>query len=102
MADRPSSSALQGSVRVHGRRGTLVSRWKVRRIRVGEGLLLRAFRLHALADAPTAFGSTWAREQAFAEEVWHQRAADGAAGIERVTVVAERGGPWVGMASGLA
>jgi len=78
------------------------SHWKVRRIRVGEGLLLRAFRLHALADAPTAFGSTWAREKAFAEEVWHQRAADGAAGIERVTVVAERGGPWVGMASGLA
>ena len=61
-----------------------------------------AFRLHALADAPTAFGSTLAREQAFAEEIWQQRAADGAAGIERVTVVAERDEQWVGMASGLA
>jgi GNAT superfamily N-acetyltransferase len=43
-----------------------------------------------------------AREEAYAEEVWHQRATEGAAGIERVTVVAERGKEWLGMASGLA
>jgi GNAT superfamily N-acetyltransferase len=76
--------------------------WRVRRIRVGEGLRLRAFRLHALADAPAAFGSTLAREQAYAEEVWRQRAAEGAAALERVTVVAERDEQWVGMASGFA
>jgi GNAT superfamily N-acetyltransferase len=76
--------------------------WSVRQIRDGEGLRLRALRLHALADAPAAFGSTLAREQAFAEEVWHQRAADGAAGFDRVTVIAERDERWVGMASGLA
>jgi GNAT superfamily N-acetyltransferase len=63
---------------------------------------LRALRLHALADAPTAFGSTLAREQAFAEEIWHQRAADGAAGLDRITVIAERDERWVGMASGMA
>jgi len=36
-----------------------------------------------------AFGSTLAREQAFAESVWHELAADAAAGTERVTFIAE-------------
>jgi GNAT superfamily N-acetyltransferase len=63
---------------------------------------LRALRLHALGAAPTAFGSTLAREQGFAEAVWHQRAGEGAAGLDRVTVIAERDDRWVGMASGLA
>jgi GNAT superfamily N-acetyltransferase len=76
--------------------------WRVRRIDAGEGLRLRGLRLHALADAPTAFGSTLAREEAYAEAVWHQRASEAAAAIERVTFVAERAGDWLGMASGLA
>jgi GNAT superfamily N-acetyltransferase len=80
----------------------VTTHWRVRRIDAGEGLRLRGFRLHALADAPTAFGSTLAREEAYAEEVWHQRATEGAAAIERVTFVADRGGEWLGMASGLA
>ena len=54
----------------------------VRRIRADEALRLRAFRLRALADAPTAFGSTLAREEAFPESVWHERASAGAAGSE--------------------
>ena len=49
----------------------------VRRVRPDEGLRLRALRLRALADAPWAFGSTFAREQAFAESVWHERTAQG-------------------------
>jgi len=81
---------------------SVASHWRVRRIDAGEGLRLRGFRLHALADAPTAFGSTLAREQAYAEEVWHQRATEGAAAIERVTFVAEHAGEWLGMASALA
>jgi GNAT superfamily N-acetyltransferase len=76
--------------------------WQVRRIRVDEGLRLRALRLRALADAPTAFGSTHAREEKFAEEVWHSRAANGAAGLASVTTVAEQADRLVGMASGLA
>ena len=76
--------------------------WSVRQIRDGEGLRLRTLRLHALADAPTAFGSTLAREQAFGEEVWRERAAHGAAGLDRVMVVAERDDRWVGMASAIA
>jgi len=60
---------------------------------------LRALRLRALADSPTAFGSTLEREEQFPEDVWHERAAGGAAGIDRVTFVAEHEGRWVGLAT---
>src|SRR5262245_45019348 len=75
---------------------------RIRRIRADEGLALRALRLHALADAPTAFGSTLAREEGFPETVWHERAAGGAMGADRVTFIAERGARWIGLATGLA
>lgn len=75
---------------------------EIRRIRVDEGLQLREFRLHALADAPMAFGYTLAREKAFADDIWHDRAARGAAGDDRVTFIAEQNGRWVGSATGLA
>ena len=74
----------------------------VRRIRAHEGLRLKAFRLRALAEAPTAFGSTLAREQAFEESAWHERAAGSAEGAERAVFVAEEGDRWVGMATGVA
>jgi len=50
---------------------------EVRQIRANEGLKLRAVRLRALADAPTAFGSTLAQEEKFPERVWHARAERG-------------------------
>ena len=74
----------------------------VRRIRPDEGPRLRALRLRALADAPLVFGSTLAREQAFAEDVWRDRATQGAAGERVVTYVAEADDRWIGMATGLA
>jgi hypothetical protein len=74
----------------------------IRRIRADEGLKLRAFRLSALADSPMAFGSTLAREEAFPELVWHERAAGGASGADRVTFIAEEHGEWIGLATGLA
>jgi GNAT superfamily N-acetyltransferase len=76
--------------------------WRVRRIRSKEGLALRALRLHALGDAPWAFGSTLAREEAFTDAVWRDRATQGAGGGDAVTYVAEAGGCWIGMATGLA
>lgn len=74
----------------------------IRRIRANEGLRLRALRLQALADAPTAFGSTLAVEAAFPESVWHERASGGAVDVDRITFVAEDRGRWVGLATGLA
>jgi GNAT superfamily N-acetyltransferase len=81
--------------------------WEIRRIRPDEGLRLRALRLRALADAPTAFESTLAREEAFPEAIWHERALRGAAGRDAVTFIAEEDGAeegarWIGLATGLA
>ena len=75
---------------------------EVRQIRADEGLKLRAIRLRALADAPTAFGSTLAQEEKFPERLWHERAKGGAGGTDRVTFVAEREGQLIGIATGLA
>jgi GNAT superfamily N-acetyltransferase len=75
---------------------------EIRRIRADEGLRLKALRLHALADSPMAYGSTLAREQAYPDALWHERAATGAAGDKTVTVVAEYDDRLVGMAAGLA
>jgi GNAT superfamily N-acetyltransferase len=74
----------------------------IRRIRPDEGPRLRAFRLRALANAPMAFGSTLAREEAFTDDVWRQRAESGASGADNVTFVAEQDGRWLGIATGLA
>lgn len=63
---------------------------------------LKALRLHALADSPTAFGSTLVREQAYPDALWHERAANGAAGDKVVTFVAEHDDRLLGMAAGLA
>src|SRR5215471_8441736 len=73
----------------------------IRRIQADESVPLRTLRLHALADAPMAFGSTLVREEAFADEVWRERARHGAAGEDRVTYVAEDGGRWIGLATGI-
>jgi GNAT superfamily N-acetyltransferase len=49
-----------------------------------------------------AFGSNLAREEAFTESTWHERAAGAASGAERATFIAEEAGRWVGMATGVA
>jgi GNAT superfamily N-acetyltransferase len=73
----------------------------VRRIRPDESRRLRTQRLRALTDAPLAFGSTFAREEAFPDDVWCERALRGAAGEDQVTYVVEDGERWLGMATGL-
>ena len=49
-----------------------------------------------------AFGSTLAREQAYPDALWHERAANGAAGDKVVTFVADDDNRLLGMAAGLA
>jgi len=57
---------------------------------------LKAIRLQALAEAPTAFGSTLEREQAFPDEIWQHRAAAGS------SLLARLGDQVVGTAAGVA
>jgi len=48
---------------------------EVRRIDVGDWMVVRQLRLRALAEAPEAFGSSYEREAAFTDDVWIRRAA---------------------------
>src|SRR2546426_124782 len=41
-------------------------------------------------------------EEPLPDRIWHERAAGGAGGDERVTFIAERDGQWIGLATGLA
>lgn len=57
----------------------------VRRIRVGDGALLRALRLAALEESPSAFGSTLDAEAARTAAEWEARAALLATGDDAAT-----------------
>jgi ribosomal protein S18 acetylase RimI-like enzyme len=73
----------------------------VRRITPDDAAALRAIRLAALSDTPTAFGSTHARELAFTDDVWRERAVAGSAGNDRATYFAvDDDGTIVGIAGG--
>lgn len=74
---------------------------EIRLIRADEAERLRTVRLAALADAPTAFGSTLADEQGQPAAFWRARAERSAAGQTAATFIAERDGRWVGTATGL-
>lgn len=60
----------------------------VRRVRPDEGPLLKSVRLSALADSPSAFGSSYAAEADQPDEHWTDRAMLGAAGERTVTFFA--------------
>ena len=75
---------------------------QIRRIRADEWSEMRSLRLHALANAPTAYGSTLAHEQSYSEKVWRERSLGASSGCERATFVAERDGAWIGVVTGLA
>src|SRR5215469_2032107 len=67
----------------------------VRRLAADDWRQSRATRLAALADAPYAFSSTLAKEQAYPEELWRSRAGSGR------TFGAFDGGTLIGLATGI-
>lgn len=69
----------------------------VRGVRAGEGPRLRELRLRAMADAPSAFGSTAEHESQQPLEHWSRLAQGGA---ENGVYVAIDGDDWIGMAAG--
>lgn len=69
----------------------------VRRVRADEGPVLKTVRLAALADAPSAFGSSYAAEVDQPDDHWTSRAELGAAGERSVTFFAVVDGSVVGL-----
>jgi ribosomal protein S18 acetylase RimI-like enzyme len=70
----------------------------VRRFAADEWRVYRALRLQALRDAPDAFGSTLAREEAFTDDVWVDRLSAGAQSPSELPLIAQDGARPVGLA----
>lgn len=62
---------------------------------------MRAIRLRALTEAPTAFGSTLTETERVPDAAWQERAGAAAAGGQRSLFVAEDGDRWLGLAGGV-
>jgi ribosomal protein S18 acetylase RimI-like enzyme len=77
--------------------GVVVS---VGRVRADEGPALKAVRLAALLESPSAFGSTHGAEAAQPDEHWALRAARGASGAHTATYFAVADGSVIGIATG--
>jgi len=60
----------------------------VRRLQLEEASALRDVRLRALRTDPSAFGSTWERENTLLEATWQERAQRGAGSADNPTWVA--------------
>jgi predicted GNAT family acetyltransferase len=74
----------------------------VRRVRPGDGPLLRALRLEMLADTPIAFAETLDSARTHPLRRWIAQAERNASGDEKATYVAESGDRFVAAATGLA
>ncbi len=73
---------------------------EIRRVGPDDVAALREVRLAALLDAPAAFGSTYAREVAFADAEWVDRTERASQGPERSMFLAWDGGVPVGIVGG--
>ena len=73
----------------------------IRQIRPTEGVALREIRLRALAESPSAFGSTLTETAARPAEYWDGRARGDAGGQESTLFVAEDADRWVGLVGGV-
>jgi GNAT superfamily N-acetyltransferase len=68
-------------------------------VRPEEGPVLKEVRLAALADSPSAFGSSYGAEADQPDEFWENRAVLGAAGHNSVTFLGVIAGSAVGLVS---
>ena len=102
----PAEIAWSSGVILCTRRGTGAARRPppapagevaVRRVQPGDGPRLRDIRLRALADAPSAFASTYEQEQARTAQEWEEAATRYATSNTHATFVAMAGGRWVGI-----
>lgn len=73
---------------------------RIDRVRREDHEVYRTVRLAALADTPSAFGSTLAGESALDEAAWVDRAGGSASGSTRVLFLARQDGDVVGLAGG--
>ena len=74
--------------------------YEILRITDGDATTLKTIRLAALADAPSAFGSTYAEEVERPDAVWAQRAREAAAGNLRAMFFARLAERTVGLSGG--
>ena len=72
----------------------------IRRVAPADWEVLKAVRLAALLDSPSAFGSTYASEAARPQSYWEDRAASAASGYQRALFLALDGAEVVGLAGG--
>ena len=72
----------------------------MRRVRADDGAVLKAVRLAALVESPSAFGSTHSAEAAQPDEHWASRAALSASGAHAATYFAVADHPVVGIVAG--
>lgn len=72
----------------------------VRRLRADEWERWREIRLAMLAEAPYAFGTTYAQAMAYDEAEWRWRAARLGTEADTVMYVAEEDGTWLACAGG--
>jgi ribosomal protein S18 acetylase RimI-like enzyme len=72
----------------------------VRRVEPDDVARFKQARLAALADTPSAFGSTYEREVAFDDDVWAERVHTSATSAERAMFLALDGDDVVGIAGG--
>ncbi len=72
----------------------------IRRISPADGAELKAIRLAALMDSPSAFGSTYAEEVTRSDAEWSARARLASTGVDRITLLARIDEQTVGIAGG--
>ncbi len=73
---------------------------RIRRIRPGDGLILRELRLRSLADAPDAFGQPLSEARVRPEGEWDRSARQSSRGNNRIWLIAETSERTVGLVQG--